>query len=187
MADWAGPEPVPLTDTLREHRVVRVWGPLDDASVSRAAAELMALDATGDDPVQLFVASPGGPLHLGLSLADTIDLLGVPVRASCLGRVEGAAVLVAAVASVRQAAPHAQFHLCMPEVTASGNAGQLTSWAEQYRAEFERFSLRMAQACGRHLEHIEADLAQGRWLDARSAIEYGLVDELWSPGRGPGL
>jgi ATP-dependent Clp protease, protease subunit len=183
--DWGGPDPAaPAVGDLFERRVVRLWGPMDDRSVSRASAELMSLDATGDDPVQLFLASTGGPLHLALSLADTIDLLGVPVHVTCLGRVEGAAVLVVAVAPKRVAAPHAQFRLCTPEVTASGNASQLAVWAEQFRVELDRFSLRLAQACGRHREHVEADLAQGRWLDAEGALSYGLVDEIWPTGPG---
>lgn len=172
------PEELSLSAGLLERRVVRLWGPLDDRAASRAAAELMTLDATGDDPVQLMLASSGGPLHLGLSLADTIDLLGVPVHVTCLGRVEGSAVLVAAVAAKRVAAPHVQFHVCAPQVSASGNAAQLAMWAEQHRAELDNFAQRLTEACGRYREHVEADLAMGLWLDAPGAVRYGLVDEI---------
>lgn len=176
-----GPWPSSLDSGLLGRRVVRLWGPLDDNTVTEVSAELMALDAMGDDPVQLIVASTGGPLHLALSLVDTIDLLGVPVNVTCLGRVEGAANLVVAVAAKRAAARHAHFRLCTPEVTVSGNASQLTAWAEQHRLELERFTQRLAQACGRHYEHVEADLSTGRWLDADAALAYGLVDEIWAP------
>ena len=154
--------------------------------MTEASAELMTLDALGDQPVQLMVASTGGPLYLALSLVDTIDLLGAPVHVTCLGRVEGAANLVVAVGARRAAARHAQFRLCAPEVSASGNASQLASWAEQHRLELDRFSQRLAQACGRHLEHVEADVAMGRWLDAEGAVTYGLVDEIRSPPPRPG-
>ncbi len=99
-----------LDAQLLERRVVRLWGPLDDATVARACAEMMALDATGDGAVQLYVGSSGGPLHSAMSLIDTIDLLGVPVHVTCLGRAEGAAVGVVAAGARRVAAPHAQFH-----------------------------------------------------------------------------
>jgi ATP-dependent Clp protease, protease subunit len=185
MAD-AGPEHPELSAGLLGRRVVRLWGPLDDRAVNQVAAELMALDAMGDEPVQLFLASSGGPLHLAMSLVDTVDLLGVPVHVTCLGRVEGAAVLLAAVAARRVAARHAQFHLCAPEVTASGNATQIAAWAEQHRLELDRFSERLSRASGRHREHVEADVATGRWLDAEAAVGYGLVDEIWAGGRGLG-
>jgi ATP-dependent Clp protease, protease subunit len=171
-----------LDAQLLDRRVVRLWGPLDDMLVARACAEMMALDATGDSAVQLYVGSSGGPLHSAMSLIDTMDLLGVPVHVTCLGRAEGAAVGVVAAGVHRVAAPHAQFHLTEPEVSVSGNASQLAAWAEQHRVELERFVKRMSQATSRPAEHVEADLAIGRWLSAEEALGYGLVDEIW--GRG---
>ncbi|HTT89704.1 MAG TPA: ATP-dependent Clp protease proteolytic subunit [Acidimicrobiales bacterium] len=170
---------------LLERRLVRLWGPLDDAAVARACAEMMALDATGDSAVQLYVGSSGGPVHAAMSLIDTMDLLGVPVHVTCLGRAEGAAVGVVAAGARRVAAPHAQFHLTEPEISVSGNASQLAAWAEQHRVELERFVKRLAQATGRPAEHLEADLSMGRWLSAQDALRYGLVDEIWAPGQGP--
>jgi ATP-dependent Clp protease protease subunit len=175
-----------LDAQLLERRVVRLWGPLDDATVARACAEMMSLDATGDGAVQLYVGSSGGPLHSAMSLIDTIDLLGVPVHVTCLGRAEGAAVGVVAAGTRRVAAPHAQFHLTEPEVSVSGNANQLAAWAEQHRVELERFVKRLAQGTGRPAEHVEADLSIGRWLGAEDALRYGLVDEIWTPRAGPG-
>ena len=99
---------------------------------------------------------------------------------TCLGRAEGAAVGVVAAGARRVAAPHAQFHLAEPEVSVSGNASQLTAWAEQHRIELERFVKRLAQATGRPVEHLEADLSMGRWLGAEDALRYGLVDEIWA-------
>jgi ATP-dependent Clp protease, protease subunit len=174
-----------LDAQLLERRVVRLWGPLDDSSVARACAEMMALDATGDSAVQLYVGSSGGPLHSAMSLIDTMDLLGVPVHVTCLGRAEGAAVGVVAAGARRVAAPHAQFHLTEPEISVSGNASQLAAWAEQHRVELERFVKRLAQATGRPAEHLEADLSLGRWLSAEDALRYRLVDEIWGPGQGP--
>jgi ATP-dependent Clp protease protease subunit len=186
---WEGPGF--LEAQLLDRRLVRIWGPLDDYAVSRACAEMMALDATGDSAVQLYIGSSGGPLHAALTLIDTMDLLGVPVHVTCLGRVEGAAVGVVAAGVRRVAAPHAQFYLTEPEVTASGNASQLTAWAEHHRVQLNRFVGRLAEATRRPAEHLEADLSLGRWLDADQALGYGLVDEVWSPpgrrtaGEGP--
>ncbi len=147
---------------------------------------MMALDATGDEAVQLYVGSTAGPVHSAMSLIDTMDLLGVPVQVTCLGRAEGAAVGVVAAGTRRVAAPHAQFHLSEPEVSVSGNASQLAAWAEHHRVELERFVQRLAQATGRPAEHLEADLSLGRWLDAEEALRYGIVDEIWGTRRGPG-
>jgi ATP-dependent Clp protease protease subunit len=172
-----------LESQLLDRRVVRLWGPLDDYTVGRVCAEMMALDATGDSAVQLYIGSSSGSVQSALSLIDTMDLLGVPVHVTCLGRAEGAAVGVVAAGAKRVAAPHAQFHLSEPEVTANGNASQLAAWAEHHRLQLERFVRRLAEATGRPAEHVEADLCLGRWLSAEEALSYGLVDEIWSGGR----
>ena len=56
------PEDV-LRAQLFERRIVFLRGPLDDAVAGDIAAQLMTLDASGDEPVQLHVDSPGGPLE----------------------------------------------------------------------------------------------------------------------------
>jgi hypothetical protein len=56
-------------------------------------------------------------------------------------------------------------------------------FADQQRLQLERFIARLADATGRPVEHVEADVCAGRFLDAKEALEYGLVDEIWTPTR----
>ncbi len=68
-------------------RVVLLHGTLDERPVIRVSAELMTLDAEGDDPVTLRVDCGEAALAPALTLMDVIELMGVPVRALCLGQV----------------------------------------------------------------------------------------------------
>jgi ATP-dependent Clp protease protease subunit len=179
-----GPEV--LREQLFQQRIVQLRGPLDDASAGRAAAELMALDALGDSSVQLYLDSSGGALSSAFTLIDTIDLLGVPVHVTCVGRVEGTAVGVLVAGERRTAAPHARFHLVEPTWSGEGNATELVGWVEHHQAELASFVRRIAEATGRPAEHLEADMALGRWMDAEEAVAYGLVHEIWKPKRGKG-
>ena len=70
-----------LTRRLLEQRVVLLHGPLDEMTVTRVSAELMTLDAEGDDPVSLRVDCGEASLAPALTLMDVIELMGVPVRA----------------------------------------------------------------------------------------------------------
>jgi ATP-dependent Clp protease protease subunit len=167
-----------VDEELLGRRVVRLWGTLDDRAANQICAEMMALDASGDGPINLYLSSTGGPLHAALAVSDTVDLLGVPVHVTCLGRVEGAALGVLAAGTVRVAAPHASFYLREPEVETSGNAAQMKAWADHHQAQLERFVALIARATGRPAEHVEADFAIGRWLSAGEALAYGLVGAL---------
>ncbi len=166
---------------LLKRRVVLARGAIDDVLAGQIAAELMLLDASGDGPVAIHIDSGGGPLHSAFALIDTIDLLGVPVEAVCVGRAEGSAVGVLAAAPKRSAAPHARMRLAEPESSVSGRPAEIVDWAAHHQAQLTRFAERLAQATLRPLEHVEADLAAGRWLSATEAVDYGLVDGIWTP------
>jgi len=163
---------------LWERRTVALTGTVDDVAATRVAAELMSLDAGGDDAVVLHVDCSGGTLEAAFTVIDTIDLLGVPVHARCVGRVEGVATGIVGVAPRRTATPHARFKLALPEVTFGGSAGDVEANAREHQRQMESFVTRVARATGRAFEHVEADLERGRWLDVDEALEYGLIDEV---------
>jgi ATP-dependent Clp protease protease subunit len=169
---------------LWERRVVALVGRLDDTSATTVAAELMALDAGGDEAIILQVDCSGGAVQSALTVIDTIDLLGVPVRARCVGRADGVAAGIVAVAHHRGATPHARFRLTVPDVSLGGSASVVEANARENQREMECFVSRIANATGRAFEHVEADLERGRWLDAEEALTYGLIDEIEQPDPG---
>jgi len=162
-------------------RVIFVSGRLDAETSSRAAMELMTLDAAGDAAVHLQLECRDGDLEAALSLMDVIELAGVPVRTTALGMVGGAAVGVLAVSSHRMAAPHARFMLCEAEASFAGQARDLERWAAHTLERNRLFCSRLATAVGQAAERVEADLEAGRFLGAQEAVDYGLIDEVVTP------
>jgi ATP-dependent Clp protease, protease subunit len=175
-----------LRETMLSQRIVNLRGELDEQLAGQVAMELMSLDASGDEHITLYVDSAGGTLDAAFIVIDVIDLLGVPVHTTCLGRAEGAGVGVVAVSDHRFCSPHARFRLSEPVAEAHGRAQDMLRFAEQQRSQLDRFVTRLAGATGRPHEHVEADLASGLYLEAAQALEYGLVDEIWTPTRTAG-
>ena len=181
------PWPEWVRGELFSRRLVMLRGELDDQLAGQVAAELMMLDGSGDEAVVLHVDSTGGPLHAAFTVIDTMDLLGVPVEVVCVGRAEGSAVGVVASGVRRYASRHAQFCLAEPDTSVSGSARDIEAWAVEHQRQLDRYVQRLAGATGRPGEHVEADLAAGRWLGAEEAVAYGLIDGLWGgdPGSPP--
>lgn len=206
---WPEPDgdprgPAPATDggfaeafrgRLLEQRIVLLSGRLDDALAGRAVAELMTLDATGDGPVNVQLDSAEGSLDAAFAVMDTIDLLGVAVRVTCLGRAEGPAVGVLAVGHRRLATEHARVRLGDPHIELSGPASELPARAAAEMARISGFHARVAAATRKSVDEIAADCRKGRYLSAAEARAYGLVDEVVKrgarvhtlPGRGIGF
>ena len=179
--------PAPFDDVftrLLKHRVVLVAGTLDSRAMTDAAAQLMLLDATGDDPIELRLMCPGGDLDAALALADTIDLLGVELRAHAAGVVGGPALAPFVAGTTRVAHPHASFILRDPDLCAGGRAEDVALTVAQHRRQLEALHSRLAAACGQRPERIAEDMRTGLVLSAEGAVDYGLVGDIVSVSPG---
>jgi ATP-dependent Clp protease, protease subunit len=181
----SGSGPEALSDVvarrLLAQRVVLLHGVLDDFSVTRVSAELMMLDAEGDEPVTLRVDCGEAALAPALTLMDVIELMGVPVRALCLGQVVSGAVGVVAVCAHRSAMPSTRFSLTEPVTALEAHIRNVAQWAELRAGERQRFCARVGAATGQPPDAVERDLERGRFMGAEEALEYGLLDEVSRP------
>lgn len=170
-----------LQEKLFERRIVFITGRLDDTVATQAAAQIMGLDAISEEPIELFLDSPDGTLEAVFVLIDIVDLLHAPVHAHCRGQVGGPAIGVVAVADHRSASPHTRFRLGQPTAHFSGTVDQIASHSRQQQQLLWRFHARLAKVTGRPPEEIADDMRRGRYLDAREALDYGLIDAISTP------
>jgi ATP-dependent Clp protease protease subunit len=177
--DWLG-------ERLLDQRVVALAGELDAETVNRAVAALALLDTDGDDPVQLRLSGVSADLDTAFPVVDPLDLMGVPVRATCVGTLTGAAVALLAVADQRIAGPHAILQLSEPRPPTGIPGREVQARAAEYARQLRRLQERIAAACGRPVDEIAADMRAGRLLTAQEAQEYGLVDTAGPDRQGPG-
>jgi len=176
--DWRGE----LSKKLFEQRVVLLQGILDEATATRVSAELMTLDAEGDAAVSLRIDCAQGSLALALTVMDVIELLGVPVRALCLGRVGGPAMGILSVCAWRAAMPSTRFSWREPpSQPIEAHARDIAQWAELRVDERRRFCARIAAAIGKQAHEVEAAMDAGRFMSAEEAKACGLLDEVCGP------
>ena len=176
--DWLG-------ERLLAQRMLALAGELDAETVNRTVAELALLDAEGDDPVRLRLSGVSADLDAALPLVDALDLMGVPVHATCVGTLTGAAVALLAVADHRTAGAHATVHLTEPRTPGGIPGREVEARAAEHAARLRSLQERLAEACGRPVEEIAADMRAGRLLSAAEARDYGLLDVAEPPRRTP--
>ena len=174
------PTPEWLQEKLFERRIVLVTGRLDDALAAQAAAQIMALDAAGAAPIDVVLDSGDGTLEAAFALMDVLDGAQATVRVQCQGRVNGVAIGVVAAADHAAATVHTTFRLTTPATQYSGTPEQIAAQSEQHRQRLWRFQARLAKVTDRPPEDIADDMRRGRYLDAREALDYGLIDTIRS-------
>ena len=167
-----------LNERLLEHRTIALSGALDREASSRVAAALAQLDATGDEPVTLWLSSLTADLDATFTLVDTLERMRAPVHATCVGTLSGGAIAVLAVAYHRAAGPNTILHLCNPPPAAADAAVDLPAHAQQHAHQLQRLHECIAAACRRDVDVIARDTHTQQLLDAEQARAYGLVDSI---------
>jgi len=167
-----------MIDRLFARRIVRIMGRLDDDAAAKAAATLLVLDATGDQPIELYLNSPDGTLGATFVLIDTADTLRSSLRVLCLGQVGGPVVALVTAADHCAATTHARFRLGQPTTRFTGTPEEIAAQNRQQQDLLWKLYARLARRTGQPAEEIAEDTRRGRHLDAREALDYGLIDEI---------
>jgi len=168
-------------ERLLERRIVIAHGLLTDESATRLCAQLLTLDAEGDQAVRLELHGLDSELPAALTVMGVIDVVGVPVHAYAGGQVSGPALGVLASCSHRRAYPNAVFALTEPRLQLSGSAAEIAAREQQLRIMLDALYFRLADVTGREVDDIRDDARRCRHLTAGQAVSYGLVRGLAEP------
>jgi ATP-dependent Clp protease, protease subunit len=170
-ADWQGP----LYERLLEKRIVMATGLLGDDAATRLSAQLLTLDAEGDEPIRLELQNLRSELPAALALMGVVDVLRVPVHAQAGGEISGAALGVLATCPRRLAYPNASFVLSEPRLEFGGTVTAVTERQQQAERMLDSLYYRIAEATGREADEIRDDARRSRTLTTAEAIGYGLI------------
>lgn len=163
-------------------RNVIVTGTITDKLAQRTATHLLALAQDSDDPINMFISSPGGHVESGDMVHDMIKFIKPVVRTIGSGWVAsaGALIFVGAERENRFCLPNTRFLLHQPSGGIGGSASDIQIQAEQIRRMSERFHKLFAEATGQTAAKIAADTARDFWLTTDEAIAYGLLGKVIS-------
>lgn len=176
--------PNSLTEGIRERlfksRTLIISGGIDQQLVSNIIGQLMAMAAESDKPINLFVNSQGGHVESGDTIHDVIKFIKPRVRMIGTGWVAsaGALIYVASPREDRYCLPNTRFLLHQPAGGSTGTAADIAIEANEIIKMRERINRIFAEQTGQPFERIETDTHRNFWLDAKAAVEYGLVSRI---------
>lgn len=161
-------------------RNVIITGTIDDKLAQRAVTQLLALAEENDDPINVFISSPGGHVESGDMVHDVIGFIRPKVRTIGSGWVAsaGALIFVGAEKENRYCLPNTRFLLHQPSGGIGGQVSDIQIQANQIRIMSERFHKLFADATGQTPEKIAEDTHRDFWLKTQEAVDYGLVGKI---------
>ncbi|HNQ94023.1 MAG TPA: ATP-dependent Clp protease proteolytic subunit, partial [Anaerolineales bacterium] len=137
----------------------------------------------GDDPdkdINLYINSPGGSVSAGLAIYDTMQYIKCEVSTICIGLAAsmGAFLLAAGAKGKRKALPNAEIMIHQVSGGAQGQATDIEIQAKQILRLKGLLLGILAKHTNQPLEVIERDSDRDYYLEAKQAVEYGLVDQV---------
>jgi ATP-dependent Clp protease, protease subunit len=171
--DWQGQ----LNARLLERRIVMASGIFDEEAATRLSAQLLTLDAEGDDPIRLEMQNLRADLPAALAVMGVLDVVRVPVHAQVGGEIRGPALGVLAACPRRLAYPNASFAFAEPRLDIAGTATAVTERQRQAERMLDSLYYRIAEATGRDSGDIREDFRRARTLTAAEAMGYGLIHD----------
>jgi len=166
---------------LLRNRIVFLGTPINDQVANLIVAQLLFLSSEDPEtPIQMYINSPGGQVYSGLAIYDTMQMIPNPIRTLAVGMTAsfGTVLLTAGTRGERYALPNATIHMHQPLGGAEGQASDIEIQAREILRLKERLNHVLASHTGKPVEIIERDTNRDFYLDARSAVDYGLVDHV---------
>jgi ATP-dependent protease ClpP protease subunit len=182
LADWQAS----LYQRLLEKRIVLASGMLDDEAAARLSAQLLTLDAEGNEPIRLELQNLRAELAAALTVMGILDVLRVRVHGCASGEISGPALGVLVSCADRTGYPNATFTLAEPRLEFGGTVTAVTSRQQQVTRMLDTLYYKMAAVTGREVDEIREDARRRRCLTTAQAIGYGLIQaQETTPRPGP--
>ena len=167
---------------LLKERIIFLGGAIDDDVANLIIAQLLFLQS--EDPkkdIWLYVNSPGGHVHSGLAIVDTMNHVKPDVATVCVGMAAsmGSIILASGAKGKRFALPNADVMIHQPHGGAEGQATDIEISARRIISLRERLNKMLAKATGQSLAKVEKDVDRDFFMTAEEAKKYGIIDQVY--------
>ncbi|MDT8299355.1 MAG: ATP-dependent Clp protease proteolytic subunit [Spirochaetaceae bacterium] len=163
-------------------RTILLSGGIDKEMAEKLIRQLLLLEADGDDPIKVFIDSPGGDADAGYAVFDMLRFVKPDVITIGMGIVASAAALVhlAAKKENRLSLPNAHFLLHQPLSGIRGVATEIEIHAKELEKLREKINQLIASETGQDVKKVAVDTDRDYWLSAEEALQYGLISRIIS-------
>lgn len=181
--DREGERAYDIYSRLLKDRIVFVTGAIDTEMANTVVAQLLFLEKENpDEPIQMFINTPGGQITAGMAILDTMNYIKCDISTIAVGMAAsmGSILLANGKKGQRFALPNSKIHIHQPLGGVEGQASDIAIEAEEIlknRAVLYEF---LAEKTGKNIKDIEKDADRDKYFTAKEAKEYGLIDKVIS-------
>ena len=173
--------PDPFTEKFMKTRQIILSGEINKDLADKIVRQLLVLEADNNEKtIYMYIDSPGGDVDAGFAIFDMIRFIKAPVVLVGMGLIASAAALI--LLSVdkknRVALPNSRYLIHQPSSGMRGVATDIEIHAKEMEKTKAILNQIIAEQTGKSVEQVTQDTERDYWLDAKEAVEYGLVSKI---------
>ena len=168
---------------LMMDRIIFLGTEVNDYTANVIQAQLLYLDSVDSDrDISIYLNTPGGSVYAGLGIYDTMQFVKSKVATICTGMAAsmGAVLLVAGEQGMRAALPHSRVMIHQPLGGIQGQASDIEITAREILKLKDELYQIISDHSGQAIEKIRQDADRDYWMTAKEALEYGMIDKVYS-------
>jgi ATP-dependent Clp protease protease subunit len=168
---------------LMMDRIIFLGTEVNDYTANVIQAQLLYLDSVDSDrDISIYLNTPGGSVYAGLGIYDTMQFVKSKVATICTGMAAsmGAVLLVAGEQGMRAALPHSRVMIHQPLGGIQGQASDIEITAREILKLKDELYQIISDHSGQTIEKIRQDADRDYWMTAKEALEYGMIDKVYS-------
>ena len=171
-----------LESALISNRTITLFGEINQEVARKTAEKLLALSFESDEPITMYIGSPGGHVESGDTIFDMIRYIKPQVRTVGTGWVGSIAthIYLAPDKENRFALPNTRFLIHQPHGGFGGDASDIEIHAREIVKTRERINGVIAAQTGQSLDKVAEDTQRDYWMSAEESVDYGLVGKIIS-------
>lgn len=164
-------------------RIIFLGTEVNDYTANVIQAQLLYLDSVDSErDINIYLNTPGGSVYAGLGIYDTMQFISSRVATICTGMAAsmGAVLLVAGEKGMRAALPHSRVMIHQPLGGIQGQASDIEITAREILKLKDELYQIISDHSGQTMEKIRQDADRDYWMKAQEALEYGMIDKVYS-------
>lgn len=169
-------------ETLLKTRSILISGEIDKKMAEKVVSQLLMLEAENDDPIKVFIDSPGGDVDSAYAIFDMIRFVKPKVTMIAMGLAAsaGALILLAGDKENRLGFPNSHYLIHQPLSGIRGVATEIEIHAKEIEKTRQKINALIAKETGKSLAQVEKDTDRDYWMSAEEALDYGLISKIIS-------
>ena len=166
---------------LLKDRIIFLTGPIEENMAASICAQLLFLESVSKDKdISMYIQSPGGYVHSGLAIYDTMQYIKPDVTTVCVGMAAsaGSMLLMAGAKGKRVALPNSKIMIHQPSGGFKGQATDMEIHVKDIMETKDRLNKLYAKHTGQELDVIATAMERDNFMLPEEAIKFGLIDRI---------